>query len=84
MLTLFAARARHGTMQLYAKGGINLYLLIEQDPPGSVRLQLLRLDGARYVEHAVAHAGEVLAIEEPFAFELGTTDLLRRMPRRLT
>lgn len=45
--------------------------------------ELFRLDGGHYVEHAVAKAGEVLAVEEPFAFELDTTDLLRRVPRRL-
>jgi Uma2 family endonuclease len=70
-------------MQLYAKAGIDQYLLIEQEPPGGLTLQLFRLDGAHYVEHAVAKAGEVLAVTEPFAFELDTTELLRRMPRRL-
>ncbi|WP_327008396.1 Uma2 family endonuclease [Dactylosporangium sp. NBC_01737] len=71
-------------MELYAKAGISLYLLIEQDPPDSVTLQLFRLDGAHYVEHAAAKAGEVLAVAEPFAFEIDTVDLLRRVPRRLT
>lgn len=71
-------------MELYAKAGISLYLLVEQDPPGSVTLRLFRLDGAHYAEHTVAKAGEVLAVEEPFAFEIDTADLLRRVPRRLT
>ena len=71
-------------MELYAKAGIDLYLLVEQDPPGAVTLRLFRLDGAHYAEHAVAKAGEVLAVDEPFAFEIDTAELLRRVPRRLT
>ncbi|MEV0132913.1 Uma2 family endonuclease [Dactylosporangium sp. NPDC050688] len=71
-------------MELYAKAGISLYLLVEQDPSDAVTLQVFRLDGAHYVEYAAAKSGEVLAVDEPFAFEVDTADLLRRVSRRLT
>jgi hypothetical protein len=41
-------------------------------------LRLYCLDGAHYVEHAVARAGETLATDEPFPFRLDTGSLLSR------
>ncbi|GAA0735396.1 hypothetical protein Drose_30165 [Dactylosporangium roseum] len=54
---------------------IEWYLLVEPDEAGAVSLRLLRLDGAHYVEHAVATAGEALETQEPFPFRLDASAL---------
>jgi Uma2 family endonuclease len=50
-------------MQLYAEAGIGWCLLVEQD--GGVLLQLFRLDGEHYVEHAAGAPGVPLELTDP-------------------
>lgn len=61
------------TMHLQAAAGIAWYLLVEQEPPGSVVLRLNRLDGSHYVEDQVVGSAPRLT-----AFELDPLSLARR------
>jgi Uma2 family endonuclease len=65
-------------LRAYASAGIPWYLLAEPDLTDyrSITLRLYRLDGAAYVEHAVATDGEVLKSDAPFAFAIDTAELL--------
>jgi Uma2 family endonuclease len=67
-----AATDRVLKMHYYAVAGIPWYLLVDPDP---VTLSLFRLDGNRYVEHALAKPGETLSLTEPVVAELGPTAL---------
>ena len=48
----------------YAQAGIDWYWLIDTDPV--LKVTVLRLIGATYVEHATATAGATLRVGEPF------------------
>jgi Uma2 family endonuclease len=66
--------------QLYAAAGIRWYLRVEQ-PQDSVELHFQRLDGDHYVPHVVAGPGQVLASDDPFAFQVEVASLLPRRRR---
>jgi hypothetical protein len=65
-------------MHACAAARIRWYLLIEPADPGAVTFRLLRLEGEHYCEHAVAKPGELLAVAEPFAFNIDPQHILRR------
>jgi Uma2 family endonuclease len=64
--------------RLYAEAGIGWYLLIEPDFSDyeSITMRLYRLDGDRYVEHAVAKQGETLSLDGVLDITLNTDDLI--------
>ncbi|MET3423109.1 Uma2 family endonuclease [Actinoplanes tereljensis] len=66
-------------MHLYAAARIPWYLLVEPNMADyhSVMLQLYRLDGTHYVEHAFANYGQTLVTDGPFPLRISTTDLIR-------
>jgi Uma2 family endonuclease len=65
-------------LQEYGEAGIPWYLLVEPEMTDyrSVTLRLYRLDGPKYVEHAVAPPGEFLKNDAPFPFSIDTNDLV--------
>jgi Uma2 family endonuclease len=57
----------------YARAGIEWYWLIDTDP--DLRITVLRLVGATYVEHARGDAGEMLSLAEPFPIQIEVSAL---------
>jgi len=62
-------------MQLYAEAGIPWYLLVEPEPK-SVIVQLFRLDGGHYTEHAAGAPGIPLEMTDPIVMVLDPAALL--------
>jgi Uma2 family endonuclease len=73
-----AAADRLVKMHLYAAAGIVWYLLVEPDSAVGLTLRLYRLEGAHYIEDAVAGRGEKLQTSEPFPVVLDPSALLAR------
>ena len=65
-------------MQLYAAAGIERYLLVEPGPADEIMVRLHRLEGAHYVQEAVATGAEPLLINEPFRLRLVPRELLKQ------
>jgi Uma2 family endonuclease len=59
-------------MHHYAEARIPWYLLIE---PDTAQLQLFRLDGSQYVQHAEGKPGHPLVLTEPVAVAIDPADL---------
>ncbi|MCW2137594.1 Uma2 family endonuclease [Actinoplanes cyaneus] len=73
-----AATDRQQKKLFYSSAEIPWYLLVEPDFADyeSVTLQLFRLDGDAYVEHATAKRGETLISDLPFPISISTEELL--------
>ncbi|MEV6305960.1 Uma2 family endonuclease [Actinoplanes sp. NPDC051861] len=78
-----AAVDRVQKKDFYAAAKIPWYLLIEPDKKTyqSVTVCLLRLDGDKYIEHAIAGFGEILTSDLPYPIAIDTTMLLGIRPR---
>jgi Uma2 family endonuclease len=73
-----AATDRVQKMHFYAGAGIAWYLLVEPDLSAfeALTLRLFRLEGAHYVEHAVATDEETLTFDGVFTFQIAASALL--------
>jgi Uma2 family endonuclease len=73
-----AATDRNRKKRYYAEAGIKWYLLVEPNFADyrSTTLILFRLEGGKYVEHAVAKPGETLVTNVSFPIEISTDDLV--------
>ncbi|MEW2427943.1 Uma2 family endonuclease [Micromonospora sp. NPDC047644] len=58
---------------LYARAGIEWYLLVEQE---SLSVNLYQLEGAHYVERSTTRTGEVLELTEPVKATIRPEELL--------
>lgn len=65
---------REAKRRCYARGGIPLYLLVDRDVSSITLFSDPERDD--YRQHCTLPFGKPLALPEPFAFELDTTDFL--------
>jgi Uma2 family endonuclease len=71
------SRDRIEKRRIYAEAGCPSYWIVDPDGPG---IEVLELDGDRYIETGRTSGGAVLGVSRPFAVELCPADLVR--PRR--
>ena len=73
-----AANDRLLKMKFYATAQIEWYLLVEPDLVAFeyVTVQLFRLAGHHFVEHAVASRGQTLTLTHPFACDINADALI--------
>jgi hypothetical protein len=60
---------------LYAEAGIPTYIRIEPSGPRAPVVYIYRLAGKAYREHATAHAGQRLELDEPFPVSFDPAEL---------
>ena len=65
---------REAKRRCYARGGIPLYLLVDREASSITLFSAPEKDD--YREHSTRPLGKPIALPEPFAFELDTSDFL--------